>query len=195
MGALILASPHVFADGDVSDKSETISLSKVIFVENTDQAKQVLSQYEAAIERNEQQQKACLRSCNALVDEGNSFKQRKKEFIKTNGLPLVSILGGPGYVPETGLMLAVGGLYSFSTDRSSKSLQRSSFSLVAIGNEMESGVGFGLRSKQNLYFNDNDIRYVGRLSFGNQSQYYWGVGYETGKAQALVIVFRWIIDS
>ncbi|MFA0698792.1 hypothetical protein, partial [Vibrio sp. 10N.222.49.C9] len=29
---------------------------------------------------------------------------------------MFSILGGPGYMPETGLMLAVGGLFSFKTE-------------------------------------------------------------------------------
>ncbi len=81
-------------------------------------------------------------------------------------------------------MLALGGLYSFSTDRKSRALQRSSISLVGISNKMESGIGFGLRSKQNLFFDNNNIRYVGRLSFGNQSEYYWGVGYDKGVAQS-----------
>ena len=69
---------------------------------------------------------------------------------RDNGL--FSLLGGPAYMPETGFMLAIGGLYSFNTtpEQPSKT-QRSSITLVGIANEMDSGVGFGVRSKQKIF--------------------------------------------
>ncbi|MFS1982481.1 BamA/TamA family outer membrane protein [Vibrio breoganii] len=96
--------------------------------------------------------------------------------------PMFSILGGPGYMPETGLMLAVGGLFSFKTE-DDDALQRSSITLVGVANELEEGIGFGIRSKQKVFFADDDIRYFGHLDAGHQSLYYWGIGYEAGTSQ------------
>ncbi|WP_173670900.1 BamA/TamA family outer membrane protein [Vibrio mediterranei] len=170
-----------YANTGRGEQSSVVSLSKPVFVENTRKAEAQLAEFDTKIDANQQLQKECVNNCVVLEREEARLKKEKKAFIETNRLPLVSILGGPGYMPETGFMFALGGLYSFSTDRDSDNLQRSSVSLVAIGNEMESGIGFGLRSKQNLFFQNNDIRYVGSLSFGNQSQYYWGTGYDKGK--------------
>lgn len=98
---------------------------------------------------------------------------------KDNGL--FSLLGGPAYMPETGFMLAIGGLYSFNTtpEQPSKT-QRSSITLVGIANEMDSGVGFGVRSKQKIFSPQNKLRYFGQLSMGKQSLYYFGTGYQSG---------------
>lgn len=179
-----LSINDAYAGNGRGEQNSVVSLSKPVFIENTQQAEATLIQIEQRIESIKAKQRVCVADCEVLKHEEKKLKAEKKEFIKSNGLPLVSVLGGPGYMPETGLMLALGGLYSFSTDRDNPNLQRSSVSLVGIGNEMESGIGFGLRSKQNLFFSGNDIRYVGRLSFGNQSQYYWGVGYDKGAANS-----------
>lgn len=85
-------------------------------------------------------------------------------------------------MPETGLMLAVGGLLSFKTEDDLE-LQRSSVTLVGVANELDDGIGFGVRSKQKIFFNNDDVRYFGHLDAGHQSLYYWGVGYDAGKAQ------------
>ncbi|MCW8333375.1 BamA/TamA family outer membrane protein [Vibrio sp. SCSIO 43135] len=99
---------------------------------------------------------------------------------KDNGL--FSLLGGPAYMPETGFMLAIGGLYSFNAaPKDPDSTQRSSVTLVGVANEMDSGVGFGIRSKQKIFSKQNRFRYFGQLSMGKQSLYYFGTGYESGK--------------
>lgn len=116
--------------------------------------------------------------CTALAP----WQARAKDKDKDPNRTLFSILGGPGYMPETGLMLAVGGLLSFKTEDDDQ-LQRSSVTLVGVANELEDGIGFGIRSKQKVFFNNDDVRYFGHLDAGHQSLYYWGIGYEAGKSQ------------
>ena len=45
---------------------------------------------------------------------------------------MFSFLGGPAYTPEQGLLVALGGLYSFKTDRGQQELQRS----IEVGDEV-----------------------------------------------------------
>lgn len=110
----------------------------------------------------------------------------KRAHIAKNGLPMFDILGGPAFSPENGLMLAVGGLYSFKMDRQQTELQRYSVSLFAIGNKGDGGLGYGIRSKQNLFFDNNDIRYSGQFMLAEQSENFWGVGYNAVNSKRLL---------
>jgi len=148
-----------------------------------EQAVQRTNDYKKAIDDIDEKLDNCTTQCEQLEHKKDQYKKALKDHSTKNGLPLFSILGGPGYMPETGLMLAAGALYSFSTNRAEEALQRSSVTLVAIANELDDGVGLGLRSKQNLFFDDNAIRYIGKLTMGKQNEYYWGIGYDAGEAQ------------
>ncbi|ACJ27419.1 Conserved hypothetical exported protein [Shewanella piezotolerans WP3] len=152
------------------------------FFKTLEQAEQRAQAYKVAIDAIDEKLDDCNVECDALEQKLDNYKKALKDHSTKNGLPLFSILGGPGYMPETGVMLALGALYSFSTNRQEQQLQRSSLTLVAIGNKVESGVGLGLRSKQNLFFDNNAMRLIGKFTMGKQSEYYWGVGYEAGDA-------------
>ncbi|WOT06637.1 BamA/TamA family outer membrane protein [Shewanella youngdeokensis] len=163
-------------------KSLPVGLDLPFFADK-EQAKVRVSEYQTAIDNIDENLDNCIQQCESLTLQKQQYTKALKDHSTKNGLPLFSILGGPGYMPETGLMLAAGALYSFSTNREQQALQRSSFTLVAITNELEDGVGLGLRSKQNLFFDDNATRYIGNLTMGKQNEYYWGIGYDAGKAQ------------
>lgn len=105
----------------------------------------------------------------------------KKYYQEINGLPMFSLLGGPAYTPEQGMLLAIGGLYSFKTDRYQTELQRSSVSAFIVGNYVDSQVGYGVRAKHNLYWDDNNISFKGEWNAGVQSKHYWGVGYDAAE--------------
>ncbi|MCL9774743.1 BamA/TamA family outer membrane protein [Vibrio methylphosphonaticus] len=109
------------------------------------------------------------------------LKYGKKNYQEINGMPMFSFLGGPAYTPEQGLLVAVGGLYSFKTNREQEQLQRSSVSMFVIGNYVDSEVGYGLRARHSLFWNNNDIQFQGTLNAGTQSEHYWGVGYDNAE--------------
>ncbi|WP_241902687.1 BamA/TamA family outer membrane protein [Vibrio breoganii] len=161
------------------------SLDEIPFFETTSAAKQRTKDYEDKITDLKKQIKKCEdeSQCLQLKKRKLDYEYAEKKHIEVNGLSKFSILAGPGYIPETGMMIAVGSLYSFSTDRADQQLQRSSVTLVAIANQTDEGPGFGIRSKQNIFFDQNKLRYQGRLLLGEQSQYYWGIGYDAGKEQ------------
>jgi len=128
-----------------------------------------------------------LDDCTA--EECDTLSQRQSDLVyaiddhqEKNGESITSWLGGPAYTPEVGLMVAAGGLFSFSTNREEQELQRSSVSLFAVGTQGDAGVGYGIRSKQNLFFDNNDTRFTGTLTFSDDAEHYWGIGYEQGKA-------------
>ncbi|MBY6185772.1 BamA/TamA family outer membrane protein [Marinobacter hydrocarbonoclasticus] len=113
----------------------------------------------------------------------NQLEAARKPLIQKQGLPMFTLLGGPGYAPEIGGLLAIGGLYSFSTDRTDPTLQRSSVGGFFIVNKGDGDPGFAVRSTQSLFFADNALRYQGEVRAGTQSTHYWGVGQEAGDAQ------------
>jgi len=104
-----------------------------------------------------------------------------KPLREKNGDSMFSILGGPAYTPEQGALIAGGGLYSFSADRNDIDLQRSSVTAFLMMNFPNNGsMGYGFQSKQNIFFNHNNLKYEGVVNFGQQSSQYFGVGYDKG---------------
>ena len=158
---MIILSHYRFSSS--SSKRILISLSAFSF---TIQATELES------ETNQQQPEA------AVLSSGTS---QSDATTKNSGEAIFSFLGGPAYMPETGLMLAAGGLYSFKTAPKDEELQRSSITFVAVVNEMEEDLGVGLRSKHKIFFARDKIRLTGQLNMGRQSNYYWGIGYEAGQ--------------
>ncbi|CAH0526301.1 BamA/TamA family outer membrane protein [Vibrio hippocampi] len=153
---------------------------QIIYQADLDAAEAGLTQYETAIEKLEQD------NINDQYDQAiENLEYGQKYYQEINGLPMFSFLGGPAYTPEQGLLVAAGGLYSFKTDRSQPLLQRSSASMFLIGNYVDSEIGYGLRSKHDMFWDNNDIRFQGELNAGVQSKHYWGIGYDAAQANDL----------
>ncbi|MGB1322267.1 MAG: BamA/TamA family outer membrane protein [Vibrio gallaecicus] len=150
-----------------------VEKSKIQFESDVYLAEQHLEAYENAIQELEESDDAD----DAITD----LEYGKKYYQEINGLPMFSLLGGPAYTPEQGVLAAIGGLYSFKTDRNQQDLQRSSVSAFIISNYVDSEVGYGLRAKHNLFWDNNDIQFKGEWNAGLQSKHYWGVGYDAAE--------------
>ncbi|MGF1737393.1 BamA/TamA family outer membrane protein [Photobacterium satsumensis] len=146
------------------------------FYPDRQQAEQGLAEYDKAIETLEAQPSSDSND-EAITDLGYA----KRQYIEVNGLPMFTFLGGPAYTPEQGILLAAGGLYSFKTERQQQSLQRSNVSLFVVGNYVDNQIGYGLRAKHNLFWDHNNIQFIGEWNAGVQSKHYWGIGYDKGQ--------------
>ncbi|WP_017221622.1 BamA/TamA family outer membrane protein [Moritella dasanensis] len=160
------------------------AVTEMPFFSTDAQAQQRTEEYNTAIDALD----TALDDCEAEVCETLTQRQTDLEYAiddhqEKNGTSITSWLGGPAYTPEVGLMVAAGGLFSFSTNREEQELQRSSVSLFAVGTQGDAGFGYGIRSKQNLFFDNNDTRFSGALTFSDDAENYWGIGYDKGKAQ------------
>ncbi|WP_394151555.1 BamA/TamA family outer membrane protein [Vibrio maritimus] len=173
----IFSSSAVFAaNTSVSTSHASLPITKeaMQYESDLEQANARLEEYEVAIDTLKDQE---TRDQKAIDD----LRYAKKYYQEINGLPMFSFLGGPAYTPEQGLLVAVGGLYSFKTDRSQPELQRSSVSAFVIGNYVDSEVGYGVRANHDLYWNNNDIQFKGNWTAGSQGKHYWGIGYDAAQ--------------
>ncbi|MGF1699143.1 BamA/TamA family outer membrane protein [Photobacterium makurazakiensis] len=163
----------------MADKSQqTTSLpptdrAEIPFYVDQTEAEVGLERYQHAIDQLKRQPDS--QATNKLIDD---LEYAEKDYLEINGLPKFTFLGGPAYTPEQGILVAVGGLYSFKTDRQLHGLQRSSVSMFLVGNYVDNDVGYGLRAKHNIFWNNNDIQFIGEWNAGVQSKHYWGIGYE-----------------
>ncbi len=93
------------------------------------------------------------------------------------GEGVLSILGGPGYTPELKLIIAVGGLYSFKTNKADTLIQRStvngSFGITSSGGQTG-------RAILTSFWKQDKIRIFSNLWFKNIPDNYWGIGYDNG---------------
>ncbi len=89
-----------------------------------------------------------------------------------------SILGGPGYTPDFGVLIGGSALFTFSTDTTDKDLKRS---VVPIGFAFLFDGGFNLISQPQLFYNEDRFRIFGRVIYKNTLDNYYGVGYEINK--------------
>ncbi|MGR5222334.1 BamA/TamA family outer membrane protein [Vibrio parahaemolyticus] len=179
LSILSLLFPHVAVAEQVSIPSYAQleqNKENMVYEPDVDKANAKVAEYDDAI--------AKLQSDNAKERYSytiSELKYAKKYYREVNGLPMFSFLGGPAYTPEQGLLVAVGGLYSFKTDRDQQALQRSSVSAFVIGNYVDSQVGYGLRAKHDLFWNNNDIQFQGAWNAGTQGKHYWGIGYQAAQ--------------
>lgn len=158
--------------------------TEIPFFTVEEQAQQRTTEYHNAIDDIDTALDQCDQiECDILKQRQSDLEYAIKDHQEKNGASITSWLGGPAYTPEVGLMVAAGGLFSFSSNRDQQELQRSSISLFAVGTQGDAGVGYGIRSKQNLFFDNNDTRFTGTLTFSDDAENYWGVGYDKGKAQ------------
>lgn len=106
----------------------------------------------------------------------------KRDSIKSArieaGEGFLSFLGGPGYTPELKLLVAVGGLYSFKTNKEDSLIQRSTIN-GSFGVTIPSG---GIVSKLILtsFWYEDKMRITANVWFKSIPDHYWGVGYENG---------------
>jgi outer membrane protein assembly factor BamA len=87
-----------------------------------------------------------------------------------------SVLGGPGYTPDYGVVIGGSALFTFSTDPTDKFLKRSvmPFAFAYMFNG-----GGNITLKPELYFNHDKFRITGKATIMNSLDNYYGVGYET----------------
>lgn len=108
-------------------------------------------------------------------------KKAKKDSIKAlkvaEGRGLISPLVAPGYTPELGGLLAVGGLWSFKTNRNDSIIQRSSFpftfSLTTTGATV-------VQMRPTTFWLKDKLRITAELWYKDMPDNYWGVGYDNG---------------
>ncbi|TNJ44309.1 BamA/TamA family outer membrane protein [Tamlana fucoidanivorans] len=105
-------------------------------------------------------------------------QQRKDSTIAVGG-PFLSIFAGPGYTPESGALLGGGLLYTFSTNRANKNLQRSSIPLLG---SISTRGNITLGSIVNTFWLDNKLRARMAAKFSNVRADYFGIGYENNAA-------------
>jgi len=106
----------------------------------------------------------------------------KRDSVKNakiaRGEGVLSFLGGPGYTPELKLLIAVGGLYSFKTNKEDSFIQRSTIN----GSFGVTIPACGIVSKLILtsFWYQDKMRIYANLWFKNIPDHYWGVGYDNG---------------
>lgn len=106
----------------------------------------------------------------------------KRDSVKTarieTGEGFLSFLGGPGYTPELKLLVAVGGLYSFKTNKEDSLIQRSTIN----GSFGVTIPTWGIVSKLLLtsFWNEDKMRINANIWFKTIPDHYYGVGYDRG---------------
>ena len=116
-----------------------------------------------------------------IAQKKTGFLARRDSVKKARiaeGEGFLSILGGPGYTPELKLLVAVGGLYSFKTNKEDSLIQRSTVN-ASFGVTIPSG---GIVSKAILtsFWKQDKVRIYANMWFKNIPDHYWGVGYDNG---------------
>ena len=94
----------------------------------------------------------------------------------SGGKPRLSLLGGPGFNPDTGLLLGGDGVLTFSTNRADTLLKRSVLP-TAFAFFFKGGGLINMRPQ--VFFNEDRVRLFGVLSFISLLDNYYGVGFET----------------
>ncbi|MGL4293833.1 MAG: BamA/TamA family outer membrane protein [Bacteroidales bacterium] len=92
-----------------------------------------------------------------------------------------SILGGPGYTPDFGFVIGGSALFTFSTNPSDSSLQRSVLPL-SFGITFAKPLGVNAMLKPQLFFKEDKMRLFGTFIYKNTNDNYYGVGYKTNKS-------------
>ncbi|WP_194768809.1 BamA/TamA family outer membrane protein [Tamlana sp. I1] len=100
-------------------------------------------------------------------------KERKAAKIEA-GEPFLSILAGPGYTPENGLLLGGGFLYTFKTNRKDSLIQRSS---IPINTFISTKGNFQIATALQSFWLEDKIRVNAKLSYSNAEDNYFGVGF------------------
>lgn len=98
----------------------------------------------------------------------------KKEAAIEEGKPFLSVLAGPGYTPENGLLIGGGILYTFKTNPEDSLIQRSS---VPINTFYSTKGNYGFNAKLASFWFEDKIRFNFVGKFSNANDNYFGVGF------------------
>lgn len=108
-----------------------------------------------------------------LKAEKKARKDSIREAKVAAGEGLISPLVAPGYTPELGGLVAVGGLWSFKTNKSDTIIQRSSvpftFALTTTGAKV-------LQIRPTTFWLQDRLRITGEFWYKDMPDNYWGVG-------------------
>ena len=91
-----------------------------------------------------------------------------------------SILGGPGYTPDFGVLVGGSALLTFSTDPTGAALQRSVLP-ISFGLTFAKPLGVNLMVKPQIFFKGDGVRLFGTYVYKNTNDNYYGVGYGTAR--------------
>ncbi len=114
---------------------------------------------------------------------GNSFLCRAQE--EPDHIPTkkernfrYSILGGPSYTPDYGLLLGGSALLTFRMNPSDTTQLRS---VVPLAFAVMFKGGFNLVVRPQLFFKEDKFRIFGQFKYKNTLDNYYGVGYRTNR--------------
>jgi hypothetical protein len=110
-------------------------------------------------------------------EEKKTYKAQKKKEKLEHGKFMMTPVAAPGYTPELGGLLAVGGLASFKTNPEDSLIQRSSLPFT-IG-YTTTGAIVANAILTSYWFKDK-LRVYGDFWFKKMHDHYYGVGYEKG---------------
>ncbi|CDF78103.1 conserved hypothetical protein, bacterial surface antigen (D15)-like family [Formosa agariphila KMM 3901] len=104
-------------------------------------------------------------------------KARKAAAIEAND-PFLSILAGPGYTPENGLLLGGGFLYTFKTNKEDSLIQRSS---IPINTFFSTKGNFQVSTALQSFWLEDKLRLNARFVYSNAEDQYYGVGFDNAE--------------
>ncbi len=108
----------------------------------------------------------------------NAQETSETPVVKKKRNARFSILGGPGYAPESGVLLGGSVLATFKINPSD-TIQPRSVVPMAFGVMLTNGGGFTLISRPQLFFKHDRYRLEGQYSFKKTIDHYYGVGYQS----------------
>jgi len=91
-----------------------------------------------------------------------------------------SILGGPGYTPDYGILLGGSMLVTFQANKLKNDQPRSVLPL-AFAVTLAKGGGFSATLRPQIFLNNDKIRLTGQFLYKNNPDNFYGIGYETNK--------------
>lgn len=109
-------------------------------------------------------------------------KKARRDSIRLDkiakGKPMFTPFAGAGVAPELGFSVALGGVFSFKTNRHDSIIQRSSNTLSISYSTKNAFVFF---NRVTSYWAEDKVRFNADMWLKNMPDNYWGVGYDAGR--------------
>lgn len=112
-----------------------------------------------------------------MADE-KSARKAQRDSVRNSRNFRWSVLGGPGYTPDFGVLLGVSGLFTLKMNPQD-TLQKRSVIPINLAILLSGGVNTAVRPQ--LFFKEDKFRIFGTLSLKNSYDNYYGVGFDTNK--------------
>ncbi|UTW64100.1 BamA/TamA family outer membrane protein [bacterium SCSIO 12741] len=110
--------------------------------------------------------------------EKKAARKAKKEQKLAEGRFMITPVAAPGYTPELGGLIAIGGLPTFKTNRKDTLIQRSSFPMTIGYTTTGAIVANGILTS---FWLKDRLRINGDFWYKDMPDHYWGVGYDAGR--------------